>query len=252
MIKVNNLSFSYLKDKPVLEDVSFDIKEGECVILLGPNGVGKSTLINLLTGVNKIKKGDIIFNDKSIKDITHKEKANYIAYVPQLIEGNDLTVRDTVLLGRLPYYKIYPNKIDYALTDKYIEEFKLDSIKDNATNRISGGERQKCNIARGFIQDSKLIILDEPTNNLDIASRMEVLNLIKSERNKNKKSFIISMHDINEALEIGDKFVMLKDKHIYKILTKEELKEEDIYNVYNVKNKIIDINGRRHIIYEND
>ena len=248
MIEIKNVSFSYFKNNPVLKNVSFDIKEGECVILLGPNGVGKSTLISLLLGANKPQEGNIYFDNTPIKQMKSKDKAAQIAYIPQLIEGTDLTVFDTVLLGRLPYYKIYPTKADIDLVDSYLNKFNLSDLKEKQTNEISGGERQIVSIARGFIQDSKTIIFDEPTSNLDISTQLRVINFIKEE--KKNKSFLISMHDINQALQIGDKFVFLKDGEIYKIVTKEEINEEIINNVYNVHSTIIKREKGEFIIYE--
>ena len=249
MLKVSNLSFSYNKNKKVLDDVSFDIKQGECVILLGPNGVGKTTLLSLLLGNNKTKDGSISYFDKDIKELSAKEKADYISYVPQLISGNDLTVFDTVILGRLPYYKIYPNKNDINLTNEYISKFGLQELKDKQTNQISGGERQIVSLVRGLIQESKLLIFDEPTNNLDINAQLRVLDIIKEEKKKNK-SFLISMHDINQALAIGDKFIFLKNGKIYAICSKNEIKEAIIDEVYNVKSKIIKLEKGEYVIYE--
>ncbi len=248
MIKLENISFSYTKNKPVLKNISLDINDGECVILLGPNGVGKSTLISLLLGANKPQEGNIYFDNTPIKQMKSKDKAAQIAYIPQLIEGTDLTVFDTVLLGRLPYYKIYPTKADIDLVDSYLNKFNLSDLKEKQTNEISGGERQIVSIARGFIQDSKTIIFDEPTSNLDISTQLRVINFIKEE--KKNKSFLISMHDINQALQIGDKFVFLKDGEIYKIVTKEEINEEIINNVYNVHSTIIKREKGEFIIYE--
>ncbi len=251
MIKIENVSFSYVKSVPVLNNINIDIKEGECVILLGPNGVGKSTLISLILGSNKLQKGNVSFDDIPLKEMTPRLKAEHISYVPQLINGNDLTVYDTILLGRLPQYKIYPNKEDKELVKEYLTRFGLENLKDKQTNEISGGERQIVSIARGFIQNSKTVIFDEPTSNLDIHSQLRVLNLIKEEKSKNNKSFLISMHDINQALSIGDKFVFLKDGEVYKICSKEDITEEIINRVYNIKSKIVKIGKENYVIYEN-
>ena len=251
MIKIENVSFSYDKNKPVLKNVSFDIKEGECVILLGSNGVGKSTLISLILGINKLQEGNIYYDETPLKEVSPKLKASYISYIPQLIEGNDLTVFDTILLGRLPYFKIYPNKEDKKMCEEYISRFKIEHLKEKQTNQISGGERQITSIARGFIQDSKTIIFDEPTSNLDIATQLRVINLIKEEKENKQKSFLISMHDINQALSIGDKFVFLKNGEIYKVCSKEEITKEIIDTVYDINSKIIKTDKGDYVIYEN-
>lgn len=249
MLKLNNVSFSYNKAREILHDISFEINEGECVVLLGPNGVGKTTLLSLLLGVNKPKTGNIMFGDKDVKELSAKEKAEYISYVPQLIPGNDLTVYDTVLLGRLPYYKIYPTKKDIELTNEYLAQFGLDGLRDKQTNQISGGERQIVSLVRGLIQQSKLLVFDEPTSNLDINAQLTVLNLIREEKKKNK-SFLVSMHDINQALSIGDRFIFLKNGKIYAICRKNEIKETIIDEVYNVKSNIKKIEGEDYVIYE--
>lgn len=251
MLKVINVSFSYNKKIQVLEDISFTMGLGECVVLLGPNGVGKTTLLSLLLGNNKPQTGEICFDDKSIKELKAKERASYISYVPQLVAGNDLTVYDTVLLGRLPYYKLYPSKEDIRLTNEYLEKFNLNHIRDKQTNQISGGERQIVSIVRGLIQESRLLIFDEPTNNLDINAQLRILDLIKEEK-KNNKSFLVSMHDINQALAIGDRFIFLKNGKIYEICNRNQITEDIINNVYNVKSKIMKLEKGEFVIYEKE
>ena len=121
MIKIENVSFSYVKSVPVLNNINFDIKEGECVILLGPNGVGKSTLISLILGSNKLQKGNVYFDDIPLKEMTPRLKAEHISYVPQLINGNDLTVYDTILLGRLPQNALICLDIEKCYKDALLE-----------------------------------------------------------------------------------------------------------------------------------
>ena len=248
MLKVKNLSFSYYKNHLVLDDVSFEIGDNECVVLLGPNGVGKSTLISCILGNNNYKQGEIYFDDKNQKELSYKERADYISYVPQLINGTDLTVKETILLGRLPYYKFYPNKTDYQKVDEIISRFNLENTKDKCTNEISGGERQMVNIARALIQESSLVIFDEPTSNLDIKVRQDVINIINKE--KSNHSFFISMHDINEALKIGDRFIFLKEGRIKGIYKYEEIDESLLYEVYGVKASIVSSKKGKYIIYE--
>ena len=250
MIKIDRLSFAYNKNDLVLKNINFDILDGKCVVLLGPNGVGKSTLINCLLGDNKIKEGDILFDGRSIKELSNKDKSKFISYVPQLIDGNDLSVRETIVLGRLPFFYISPSKEDYAKVDDIIDRFSLTYIKDKSTNEISGGERQKVAIARAFVQEAKVVVFDEPTSNLDIKSQLDIISLIKEHNKIANNSSLISMHDINQALRVGDVFVFLKDNQIYKICSKEEITEELLKNVYGVDAKIINENKEVFVIYE--
>ena len=251
MLKLEHVDFSYSKDKITIKDVTFAVNKKEIAILLGPNGVGKSTVLNCIIAVNKINNGNIYFDEKNIREISYKDKAKYLSYVPQLIDGNDLTVKETILLGRLSHFKIYPNKDDYLKVDEIIHKFNLENIKDKPTNQISGGERQKVAIARALIQDSEIILFDEPTSNLDIKSQLEIVNLIKESCKENKCS-LISMHDINLALRLGDKFIFLKDDTIYKICNKEEINEQLLFDVYGVNIKLINHKGEKIIVYEKD
>lgn len=250
MINIRNLSFGYHKNKLILDDVSVDILDGECVILLGPNGAGKTTLINCLLGLNKLKTGQICFDNKDIKDLSQLEKATYLSYVPQLIEGNALTVKETIILGRLPHFYIAPQKIDFEKVEAIIQKFNLEDIKDKTTNEISGGEAQKVAIARAFVQEAKVVVFDEPTSNLDIKSQQAILALIKEHNKLQNCSSLISMHDINQALKIGTKFVFIKDNKIYKICQKEEITASILDEVYGVKTKIIHEGKEDIVIYE--
>ena len=251
MIKISDLSFSYIKDKAILKNISFDIPDGKCVILLGPNGVGKSTIIKCILGNLKIQQGNISFDGKNIKELSAKEKSSLVAFVPQLIKGNDLTVKETITLGRLPYFRIYPNQKDNEEVNRVIKQFHLEEIEDRQTNEISGGERQKVAIARALVQGAKTILFDEPTSNLDIKAQLEVVDVLKQIIQTGDNSLLISMHDINLALSLGDLFVFLKDESIYQICTKEEITEEILSEVYQTNIKLIEKNRRKIVIYEN-
>lgn len=250
MIEIKNLSFSYNKNKKVLKDINLSIDKGTTYILLGPNGVGKSTLIKCLLGLLKPQEGEILFDNKNIEELKYKERAEYLSFVPQLIEGNDLTVNEYIMLGRLPHFSIYPHQKDYQKVNEIIDRFNLVDIKERVTSEISGGERQKVAIARSLIQDSKVIIFDEPTSNLDIKSQIEILNILKDITKKENKASLISMHDINLALSLGDKFIFLKDETIYQICSKEEINEKLLISVYETNIKLMNHNGKKVVIYE--
>lgn len=250
MIEIKNLSFSYSKNKKVLDDISFSINEGEIVLLLGPNGAGKSTLLNCLIGEEKIASGEILFDGKNRKEISREERNNLLGYVPQLIEGNDLTVRETILLGRLNKFSLYPSKKDYELVDSLIESLNLSELKDRTTSSLSGGERQKVAIARAIIQESNTILFDEPTSNLDIKAQLEVLKIIKDEIKSKNKSALISMHDINQALSIGDKFIFLVDNQVKAVVKKEEITPKLLEETYGIKSRIIKVDNKEIIVYE--
>ena len=250
MLEVKNLSFSYSKNKKVLDDVSFSINEGEIVIILGPNGSGKSTLLNCIIGEEKITSGEIFFNGKVKKEINREERNNLLSYVPQLIEGNDLTVRETILLGRLTKFGLYPSKKDYEIVDSLMESLNLSELRDRTTASLSGGERQKVTIARAIVQESSTILFDEPTSNLDIKAQLDVLSIIKNEIKEKNKSALIAMHDINQALSIGDKFIFLVNNKVKAVVSKGEITPELLEETYGVKSKIINVDNKEVIVYE--
>ena len=210
MISIKHLSFSYTKDKP----------------------------------------GDMCFDNRNFNEISNKEKSRYLAYVPQLIDGNELTVEETITLGRLPYFYIAPTKEDKEKVNEIINRFGLESIKDKSTNEISGGERQKVAIARAFVQEAKVVVFDEPTSNLDIKSQLSIISLIKEHNKNSGNSSLISMHDINQALKVGDKFIFLKENKIFKICTKDEIDEGLLKSIYDVNAKIIKDEKEAFVIYE--
>lgn len=252
MVDFKNVTFSYDKKKDVLKNVSFTLNDGECAVLLGPNGIGKTTILKCIIGELKVKEGTITINGTNINKIKYHELADRIAFVPQSINANELTVGETILLGRLPTFKIYPKKEDYEALDKALTEFELEEIRDKKTNEISGGEKQKCAIARAYIQNTSTIIFDEPTSNLDIKAQTAIVSLIDKITKENKKSTLLSVHDINLALALADKLILLKDNAIYKIVTPEEVTNEDLSIVYDTNIKIIEVEGRRLIINENN
>ena len=250
MIEFKNVTFSYDKKKNVINDVSFTLNDGECAILLGPNGVGKTTILRCILGELKPTSGTILINNKDNKGLRNKDLSKVISFVPQNINGTDLTVSETILLGRLPSFDLFPKREDYIALNNVLNEFSLNEIKDKNTLEISGGEKQKVAIARAYIQNTSTIIFDEPTSNLDIKAQVMIASLIKKITKENKRSTLISMHDINLALSLADKLILLKDEQIYKITTPDEITSEDLETIYGIKTIIKEIEGRKVIIYE--
>ena len=250
MIEFKNVTFSYDKKRNVIKDVTFTLNDGECAILLGPNGVGKTTILRCILGELKPTSGTVLINNKDNKGLKNKDLSKAISFVPQNINGTDLTVSETILLGRLPSFDLFPKREDYIALNDVLNEFSLNEIKDKNTFEISGGEKQKVTIARAYIQNTSTIIFDEPTSNLDIKAQVMIASLIKKITKENKKSTLISMHDINLALSLADKLILLKDEQIYKITTPKEITSEDLETIYGIKTIIKEIDGRKVIIYE--
>jgi iron complex transport system ATP-binding protein len=180
VISINGLTFAYGEQKTVLREINAKIHKGDLVTLLGPNGVGKSTLLNCITGLLSVKKGVVKLNNSDIVSLKIKQIAQIIAYVPQTIQNNfDYTVIEYVTMGRTAHKNIFetPSKKDYDVAEKALEELNILHLKNHSFNEISGGERQQVCIARALAQQPKLIVLDEPTSALDYDNQIKVLNL---------------------------------------------------------------------------
>ena len=173
MISVNSVSFSYAKKEPlVLDHVSFSLKEGEIGILLGPNGVGKTTMIRILAGLRKPKEGEVLLENQPLFSLSASERAKKVSYVPQAIEGPALKAIDVVTLGRLPYFFSVPSKEDKEKAYEALEMLGLTKFSDRYVNELSGGQQQMISLARALAGEPKILILDEPTANLDLRHQM--------------------------------------------------------------------------------
>lgn len=216
-IKVNNLSFSYNK-KPILKNLNFEIERGSFISILGPNGVGKSTLVNLLSKVVVPTSGEIFIEDVNLENLNHLEVAKKIAVVPQYVNlGFNFTVYETILMGRYPYFNRFKvdNKNDFVMVNKAMKITKTDVLKERKYNELSGGERQRVIIAQALAQDAPIIILDEPTSHLDINFQIEFMELFNKLNKEEYKTIIGIFHDINLALQYSDKIMLLKDGSIF-------------------------------------
>lgn len=246
ILEVNNLSFSYSK-KEILNNVSFKLDEGEIVTILGKNGVGKTTLLEILLSIKKAKTGSIILNNKNLEEYSSKDKAKLIAYVPQILDETSLTVYDFLLLGRKPYFNMFPSKEDKEEVFKIIKEFNLEEIANHSMTEVSGGERQLVSIARTMLTKPKILILDEPTSALDVQNTKKVLDILETLVKRENVSILISMHDINEALAISNRLLMFKEGSILFDIKPNMINENIIYETYGVNSKLIKTNGKLFI-----
>lgn len=211
-IEVSNLSFSY-GDHQVLNDISFTAEDNQLLSILGPNGVGKSTMFRCILGLQSGYRGKILINGIDIKEINIREMAKLIAYIPQShYPSFNFSVFDMVLMGTSIQVSAIssPGKKQIEKVQAALERLGIEHLKNRGYTQISGGERQLVLIARALVQDTKVLIMDEPAANLDFGNQVRVMSVIKSLA-KDGYTIIQSMHNPEQAFEFSDAVLALKD-----------------------------------------
>ncbi|MEM1650450.1 MAG: ABC transporter ATP-binding protein [Sulfolobales archaeon] len=248
VVKVVGVSVYYGSHR-ALNNVFFEVAPGEVVSVVGPNGSGKTTLLKTVDGVLKPLKGSIYIDGKNIHDYVRRELAKVVGYVPQRVDvATHLTVLDFVLTGRRPYAILNYSRRDL---DKAMEVLKLvraDRLIHRRLNQLSGGELQRIVIARALVAEPRVLLLDEPTANLDPKYKVEVLKLVRFLARERGVAVLMAIHDLTHAYRFSDKVVMLKDGDIVALGKPEEvLADENIEKVFEVK-AVIDRKLRAVII----
>ncbi|WP_282012987.1 ABC transporter ATP-binding protein [Pyramidobacter piscolens] len=228
LIKVENLAFKY--DRYILRNVEFAVERGSFVSLLGINGAGKSTLLKNLDRTLKPSFGTVYLNGKNLARLRRREAAQMMACVGQYNEPIKSTVFDMILVGRVPYVKREVSKEDYRKVEEILGKLALEEYAMRDASTLSGGEFQKVVLARALAQEPEIILLDEPTSNLDIKNQLDVMRLLKEYCREKGIAAIVSIHDINLALQFSDKFLMLKEGCVFaygddSVVTREAIKE---------------------------
>ncbi|WGI18133.1 ABC transporter ATP-binding protein [Methanonatronarchaeum sp. AMET-Sl] len=246
-IQVKDVNYNYNGFK-ALKNIELTLNKGQVIGLLGPNGCGKTTLLKCISGILTPSKGDIEIGGYSLPELDNTDRARTIGYVPQAEEVNfSITVFDTILMGRKPYLGWKPSKKDLKIVRNLINQFELKDLAMRGLDELSGGQRQKVILARALAQKPKILVLDEPTNNLDIKHQIEMLNIAKKE-SKNDILVLIAIHDLNLAARYCDQVIIMKEGEVYAQGGPEKLNKENIEPVYQVKIKIKEIDGHKIII----
>lgn len=249
MIEIKDLSFRYSRfSKDVLRGVNLSLNDGEIGILLGKNGSGKTTLFRNILGINRPASGSILFDGKDITHLSRRERARLIAYVPQHIHFGSLSVFDSIMLGRISYFGLSAGAEDIAAVNRIIDEMELSPIADRNAEELSGGEKQKVAIARALAQEPKMLIFDEPTGNLDIANEQLIIKESKKLSREKGISILSSLHDLNEALDLGDRFFFLKEGKIIFEGGIDVFSQETIEKTFDAKVRITEVSGKKIIL----
>lgn len=247
ILDINGIRFKY-NGEDVLKKISFKIEGGNITGIVGPNGSGKTTLLKCINQILKPYKGTIMLDRADLKKMASLEIAKKIAYVPQM-EGKHFpcTVFNTILMGRNPYISWAPKKKDLNRVAAIIRLLHLDEIAMRDINKLSGGQRQKVIIARALAQEPNVLLLDEPTANLDLKHQLEVMKILMKQ-SKSGILVFISIHDLNIAARYCDNIIMLKKGRIFAVGGKSVLNPENIESVYGIKAKILHDSGMNIIV----
>jgi iron complex transport system ATP-binding protein len=249
MIEIRDLQFRYRKHTPlVLQGINMDLKAGEIGVVLGKNGAGKSTLFKNILGAIKPSAGTIMFEGNDLLKLSNRERAKKIAYMPQSISFGELSVYDTILMGRIAHFGFNAGKEDHAAVENIMKDMHLEDFASRNVEELSGGERQKIAIARALAQDPKMLIFDEPTGNLDIANEQLIVEETRRVAREKNIAVLISLHDLNQAIDLCDRFFFMKEGRILAEGTEEIVTEEIINETYDAHVRIVEIEGKKLVI----
>lgn len=209
ILELYNVSFSYSRQKRLIENISFSVGNGEFIGLLGANGSGKSTMLKLASGILRPFSGSIKLWEKPLHSYSNKDRAKLLCYLPQLLDINvPFKVRELVGMGLYPY-DITP----HITVDEALDAVGLIGKAESTITNLSGGERRRVFIAMTLVQGAGILLLDEPLANLDIKYQLEFLRLLRELKEKKNISIVMALHDINIALQF-EKVMLIKDGRI--------------------------------------
>ena len=248
-LKIKDVEFSYAS-VPILKDVCIELRASEMLSVVGPNGAGKSTLLRCIDRILKPQRGSILLDEREIKEMSRMELAKKMGYIPQSsAQVFPATVFDTVLMGRRPHIGWRSNEKDMKKVLETLQMLNIKSFAMRDINELSGGQQQKVFIARALTQEPDVLLLDEPTSNLDIKHQLEVMDIIKNIVREKGIAAIMAIHDLNLASRYADRIIMMNGGEVFdagdaaSVLTPENIK-----HVYDVEVEVPNHGGRPYIV----
>ena len=244
-IEVKNLSFSY-GDRPVLHDISFSVEKGEFLSILGPNGVGKSTLFRCVLGLLSGYTGQVLVDGEDARRFTTREAAKHIAYIPQSSRSIfNYSVSDIVLMGRTSGLATFrsPGRKDREICQWAMEKVGITRLSDRCFHRLSGGEQQLVLIARALVQKAPVLMLDEPTANLDFGNQLRVLEQARALAREGY-TVIQTTHHPEQSYMFSDRILAIqKGRVLREGRPKDVLTEDTLRALYGVEATVVSLYG---------
>lgn len=242
ILDVDGVAFTY-RSAPVIQEITFGLRPHQILAILGPNGVGKTTLLKCMNAILRPKAGSIIVEDLDLLTADRMEIARRMGYVPQRCEAGRMTAFDAILLGRRPHIQWNISEADLRTVEAAIRMLHLEDLSLRYIDEMSGGELQKVSIARALVQEPRVLLLDEPTSSLDLRNQIDILEIVRSVVAAHDVAAVMTMHDLNMALRYADRFIFLKDGVIHAAGGPEVVTAETIEAVYGVPVAVERYNG---------
>jgi len=233
MIRVEHLQFSY-NSRAVIQDLSFEVADGEFLGIIGPNGAGKSTLLKLLDGILQPEKGKIIINNRVQQSYSQRSLARVVGFVPQIFTTSfNYCAFDIVMMGRFPHQKIwgFESKKDINIVEQVMKDTDCYYLRNRSFLSLSGGEQKRVILSSALAQEPRILLLDEPTTSLDLKHQIHFFNILKKLQKEKRITILTVTHDVNLAAQFCQHLLALKNGKIVaygpvkKVLQKNILEE---------------------------
>jgi iron complex transport system ATP-binding protein len=239
MLSVRDIQVGYNGSGLVLKNLGFSLEAGEVLAILGPNGVGKTTLLRCINAMIRPRAGSVTIEKTDVFSLRSDQIARRLGYVAQNNEAGRMTTFDAVLLGRKPHMGWKVSHEDLHKVSAALHQLGLDHLALRDINAMSGGELQKVCIARALVQEPRVLLLDEPTSSLDLKNQIEILGTVRRVVKEHRLAAVMTMHDLNLALRFVDRFVFIKQGEVFAWGRPEEINPEMVAAVYGVQVDIL-------------
>jgi iron complex transport system ATP-binding protein len=244
LLSVDNISFGYNPDKMIFQKISFCLNPGDVMTVLGPNGVGKSTLFDCLCRLKTPQSGTISIDGAPIEQYSKRQLASVVTLVTQKVQSVfDFTVRDFVVMGCAPRISMFgkPSEKDYADAENAMADIGITAFSNRIFAQLSGGEQQQVTIAKAIAQKPKIILLDEPTSALDVGNQQKVLRLVRKMADSGY-AIIMTTHNPDHAIQLGGICAFMHpDGHMISGPPEDCLKEELLSEIYNTPLRMLEV-----------
>ncbi|MFP4474378.1 MAG: ABC transporter ATP-binding protein [Desulfatibacillaceae bacterium] len=246
ILEVDGVQFAYNGIR-ILDNVRFEVNRGEVLVILGPNGAGKTTLLKCVNTILKPSGGTVWIEGDDVSRLRSMQVARRVGYVAQSQTAGRMTAFDAILLGRRPHIRYQVSQQDLRVVDGAIRSLGLETLAMRHTDSMSGGELQKVAIGRALVQEPRLLLLDEPTSSLDMKNQMDILGLVRRVVREHGVSAVLTMHDINTALQFADKALFLKDGTVHFCGTPDDVRAGTVEEVYGIPVEVHRHRGRPYV-----